>query len=94
MFYIGRWDRLATLLYVAMGWVAVIAIKPVVSALPAGALWLMLFGGLAYTGGVVFYLWERLPYNHAIWHLFVLGGSLAHFFAIFFYVALSGAPGA
>ena len=89
LFFIGRWDKIATLLYVAMGWVIVVAMKPVIEAVPSGALLLMLIGGLAYTGGVVFYLWDRIPYNHAIWHLFVLGGSLAHFFAIFFYIAIS-----
>lgn len=91
MFCIGRWDKLATLMYVAMGWLVLIALKPVIDAVPVGALLLMLVGGLAYTGGVVFYLWDRIPYNHAIWHLFVLGGSLAHFFAIFFYIALPSA---
>jgi hemolysin III len=51
-----------------------------------GGLWLLLLGGLAYTLGVVFYVWKRLPYHHAIWHVFVLAGSILHFFAILFYV--------
>lgn len=82
LFFIGRFDRISTLLYVAMGWTVVVAIKPTLEMVP-GAMVLMLIGGLAYTGGVVFYLWDRLPYNHAIWHLFVLAGSATHFAAIF-----------
>jgi len=69
-----------------MGWMIVVALKPTIQLVPTGALVLMLFGGLAYTSGVVFYMWHRLPYNHAIWHVFVLSGSVFHFFAIFFFV--------
>jgi len=79
-------DRVSTLLYVLMGWMVIFAFKPSLELIPPGALFLCLLGGLAYTGGVVFYLWERLPYNHAIWHLFVLGGSVLHFCAIFYYI--------
>jgi len=53
---------------------------------PTGGLVLLLLGGLSYTFGIVFYVWETLPFNHAIWHLFVLGGSVLHFFAVLFYV--------
>ena len=87
LFCIGRWEFVTTLLYVVMGWTIVIALKPAIAATPTGAIILMLIGGLVYTGGVIFYLWERLPYNHAVWHLFVLGGSIAHFCAIFFFIA-------
>ena len=73
-------------LYVIMGWAVVPAVKPMLENVDRGGLWLLLAGGLAYTGGIVFYLWQRLPYNHAIWHLFVLAGSVLHFFAILFYV--------
>ena len=73
-------------LYVIMGWAVVAAVKPMLENVDHGGLWLLLAGGLAYTGGIVFYLWRRLPYNHAIWHLFVLAGSVLHFFAILFYV--------
>lgn len=73
-------------IYVFMGWTAVIGIKPLMDALPTmGLLWLVL-GGLSYTLGVIFFLWRRLPYNHMIWHLFVLGGSTCHFFGILFHV--------
>ncbi len=82
-----RYDILSTIFYLLMGWVVIIAIKPLLSALPfAGLMWL-LAGGLAYSLGVIFYAWEKLPYNHAIWHGFVLTGSLFHFFAVFFYIA-------
>lgn len=81
-FCIGRFDLVTTLLYVAMGWTALIAIKPAIEMLPSGALLLLLIGGILYTSGVVFYLWDRLPFNHAIWHLFVLGGSALHFAAV------------
>lgn len=73
-------------LYVVMGWAVVAAVKPMLEHVENGGLWLLLAGGLAYTGGVVFYLWRRLPFNHAIWHLFVLAGSVLHFFAILFHV--------
>ena len=69
-----------------MGWTIVVAIKPTVELVPQAALILMALGGLAYTGGVVFYLWHRLPYNHAIWHLFVIAGSTCHFFAVFYFI--------
>lgn len=86
VYFTGRFDKVSTALYVAMGWVAVLAIKPITEMVPSAALLLIAIGGLIYTGGVVFYLWDRLPYNHAIWHLFVLGGSAFHFFAITFFV--------
>lgn len=76
----------AVAFYIAMGWVAVVAVKPILIAVAPGGLLLLLAGGLAYTTGVIFYAWERLPYNHAVWHLFVLTGSAFQFFAVWFYV--------
>jgi hemolysin III len=73
-------------LYVIMGWAVVAAVKPMLRSVDSGGLWLLLAGGLAYTGGIAFYLWHRLPYHHAIWHLFVLAGSVLHYFAILLYV--------
>jgi hemolysin III len=73
-------------LYLTMGWVVILAIGPLLDNLATGGLLLLAGGGLAYTGGIVFYLWDRLPYNHAIWHGFVLLGSALHFLAVFFYV--------
>ena len=77
-----RWPVVSTVLYVAMGWTAAIAFKPLVAHVPpVGIAWLVA-GGVAYTAGVVFYAWERLRYSHALWHLFVLGGSVCHFMAV------------
>ncbi len=86
VFFMDRVRWLTMTVYLGMGWLVVVAGKPVAEALPLGALIWLGAGGLAYTGGVVFYLWEKLPYNHAIWHLFVLGGSACHFFGFLFYV--------
>lgn len=82
----GRLHGVMVALYVAMGWVAIVAVQPLLERLGSGGLALLAGGGLAYTGGVVFYKWKRLPYNHAIWHGFVLLGSALHFFAVLFYV--------
>lgn len=77
---------LTTLPYIAMGWLAVAAIKPMVESISPGGLVLLIAGGLCYTLGCLFYVWHRLPYHHAIWHVFVMAGSAFHFFAVFFYV--------
>lgn len=70
--------------YLLMGWLVVVASAELPQILSATGLWLLVGGGLAYTGGVVFYLLERLPMNHAIWHLFVLAGAGLHYFAVWF----------
>ena len=82
----GRLPGISLGLYLAMGWIVVIAIKPMLAVLDPGGLGLLLLGGLAYSGGTIFYAWDKLPYNHAIWHLFVMAGSCLHFFAILLYV--------
>jgi hemolysin III len=69
-----------------MGWLAVIAAKPLLALVPLGGLLWILAGGLAYSAGVVFFAWRRLPYHHAVWHLFVLAGSACHYFAVLLYV--------
>lgn len=81
-----RFKVLSTVGYVALGWVAVIAIKPLFAAVPIGGLVWLLAGGLFYTVGVIFFAWKRLPFNHAVWHLFVMAGSVCHYFAVLFYV--------
>lgn len=91
IFATGRFEKLSLTIYLAMGWCVLIAIKPLLRTLEPGGLILMLAGGLAYTGGVVFYVWERLRYHHAIWHGFVLAGSVLQYFAVLFYV-IPGAP--
>ena len=85
-----RLPRLSTAVYVAMGWLIVVAIKPLVSQLPAAGLGWLLAGGVAYTGGVVFYAWQRLRFHHAVWHLCVLAGSACHFVAVIRYAAPAG----
>jgi len=69
-------------LYILLGWLILIAIVPVVLTLPFPAIVLLTAGGLSYTGGVLFFLWERLPFHHTIWHAFVLAGSACHFLAL------------
>lgn len=73
-------------LYVAMGWTMVVAVKPLLAAVAPGGLLLLLAGGLCYTIGIPLYVKKSIPFNHAIWHLFVLAGSILHFFAILLYV--------
>lgn len=86
LFYIGKYNMLSTVMYVVMGWMVVFAIKPLIDNLsPAGLFWLAL-GGVFYTIGAVFFSIEKLPYNHATFHVFVLLGSASHFVSIFFYV--------
>jgi hemolysin III len=77
---------LSTILYVAMGWAGLVAAGPLINVLAPGCIGWILAGGALYTLGVIFYVWEHLPFNHAIWHVFVLNGSICHFLAILFYV--------
>ena len=90
VFFTGRLNALSTAVYVLMGWLAVVIAKPIAEALPAGAIWLLLLGGVVYTAGTVFYHNRRIPYSHAIWHLFVICGSVFHYLAISNYVLLPG----
>jgi hemolysin III len=83
---LGRHHKLAVLLYIGMGWIGMIAFGPLSAHLQAGGIWLLLGGGAAYTLGVPFYLWRKLPYHHALWHVFVLAGSTLHFLAVLLYV--------
>lgn len=80
-----RFHRVSVALYVVMGWMVVLAIRPMIAHIAAPGLAWLFAGGLFYTGGVAFYVWKRLPYGHMVWHLFVLGGSLCHFFAVLGY---------
>ena len=81
-----RFEKLSLTLYALMGWLIIIAIKPLIENVAVGALYYLLGGGLCYTIGIYFFAKEKIPYNHAIWHVFVLGGSALHFFGIFFYL--------
>lgn len=80
--FIGRYEKLATLGYVLMGWLSVLGFRELMANVPLDAVIWLGVGGVIYTLGVIFYAWERLPYHHAIWHVFVLGGSACHFVAI------------
>ena len=82
----GRFKGLRIGLYVAMGWLVVAWAGPLIEGMGWGGSGLLLAGGLAYTGGLAFYAWDSLPFNHAIWHMFVLTGSAAHFLAVVFFV--------
>jgi hemolysin III len=85
-FFVHRFNILSTLAYIFMGWMIIFVIKPLMDSLPTGGIVWLVAGGLAYTLGTIFYAWNKLPFNHAIWHLFVLAGSACHFFAVIFYV--------
>jgi hemolysin III len=84
--FIGRWRLLSTALYVLLGWLCVVAFKPLYAGIDAGGFVLLLSGGAAYTLGVIFYLWHRLPYNHAVWHVFVLAGGILQYLSVLLYV--------
>lgn len=82
LFFTGRFKLLSTLIYIAMGWLVLVAIVPMTRALDAWALGWLFAGGLAYTAGTFFYMSRRIPYAHTIWHSFVIGGSTCHFLAV------------
>ncbi|TGM22585.1 PAQR family membrane homeostasis protein TrhA [Leptospira meyeri] len=82
----GKYSGARVVVYILMGWLAIFVVKDIRTAIGIGGISWLVAGGLSYTVGVIFYLWDSLPFNHAIWHLFVLSGSLCHFFAILFYV--------
>lgn len=83
---LGRAPIVSVLLYVGMGWSCLIAFRPLLERLPTGGIALLIAGGLCYTLGLVFFAWKSLRFHHFIWHLFVLAGSICHYFAIFHYV--------
>jgi hemolysin III len=84
--WVYRPEKLASALYLALGWVVVIAIKPLLERLPAGGMFWLVSGGLCYTVGTIFYVMKRTRYMHAVWHVFVLAGSICHFIAVRLYV--------
>ena len=85
--FINRFKVFSVLTYLAMGWMVVATIVPLLEVLPVMAIVWMAIGGLCYTLGVVFYVWKKMKFGHALWHLFVLAGSLCHFFGVLFFVA-------
>ncbi|OON39529.1 hemolysin III family protein [Izhakiella australiensis] len=86
MVFAHRFKALSLITYLAMGWLSLIMVYQLAMKLSPWSVWLLAIGGVIYSLGVIFYAIERIPYNHAIWHAFVLGGSASHFFAIYLYV--------
>jgi len=88
VFTTGKLRFVSTLAYIGMGWMILIAVKPLLAVLPvAGLVWLLV-GGCLYTLGTVFYLWRLMPFHHAVWHLFVLAGTLCQYVCVLFYVMM------
>jgi len=86
LFFTGRYNVLSTLMYVFMGWIIIFAIKPLVNSFSADGIFWLIAGGLAYTTGAVIYSIKKIPFNHAIFHMFVLLGSFCHFISVYVYV--------
>jgi len=86
LFYTGRFEKLSTAIYVILGWLIIIAIKPLINHFPLEGLFWLGLGGISYSIGAGFFLWHKLPFNHAIFHVFVLIGSISHFIAVYFYI--------
>ena len=87
IFFFDKLKSLSLVSYIVMGWLSLIVFKSLLNTAPAELVVWLLIGGAFYTGGLIFYSWEKLPFNHAIWHLFVLGGSFSHFMGIYLYLA-------
>lgn len=85
-FFTKRFLFMSTIFYVVMGWLIVVAWGPLNAAVPSGGMTLLMAGGLLYTLGTVFYVWRGFPFHHAVWHMFVLAGSVTHFFAVLLYL--------
>lgn len=86
VFFTGKFEIISTIMYVIMGWMIVFYLKTMIKYLPVTGLVLLVVGGVIYTLGSVLFLFDKIPYNHAIWHLFVLGGSTCHFLCILLYL--------
>lgn len=86
VFFVKRFILASTLLYVLMGWLAVFGWSDITSTVGTGGIALLVAGGVVYSLGAVFYVWRAFPYHHAVWHLFVLGGTVLHFFFVLLYV--------
>ena len=90
IFFIGKFKILPLIFYVGMGWIVIVAMKPLIASVPKGFIWLLLAGGLCYTIGVIFYALKVMKFHHMIWHFFVLGGSTCHFVGMLLY--MTGLP--
>ncbi|MCA0986708.1 PAQR family membrane homeostasis protein TrhA [Guptibacillus algicola] len=85
-FFVKKFLFISTIVYVVMGWLIVLAWDPLLQNLHPNGLTLLIIGGLLYTVGAVFYVWRAFKYHHAVWHVFVIGGTITHFFCVLFYV--------
>ncbi len=85
-FFLGRFPKLSLIIYLLMGWLIIVAIKPLLSAASSELLFWIFAGGASYSLGTLFFSLKRLKYSHGIWHLFVLGGTVCHFLGIYWYV--------
>jgi len=85
VFFIHRFEFVSLIFYIVMGWLILIAIKPLYTHLTLAGFALLVIGGLLYTFGSIFYAWRKIPYNHAIWHVFVIAGSTSMYFCVLFY---------
>ncbi len=86
LFFTGKYNLISTIMYVAMGWLIIFAINPLMQNLSTEGLWWLFGGGISYTIGAILFMQKKLPYNHAIFHIFVLLGTFAHFISIYFYL--------
>lgn len=87
--FVHRFQKLSVLAYILMGWLSVVMLKELSVNIPIGGLIWLAVGGVVYTVGVIFYVLQKIPYMHVVWHVFVLGGSICHYFAVLFYLAPS-----
>lgn len=86
VFFTGQFQTLSTVLYLVMGWLIVVAVEPMAESVTSAAMLWFIAGGLSYTLGVAFFVWDRIPYNHTVWHVFVIAGSACHYVALLLYV--------
>lgn len=82
----GRFRIISVFIYLIMGWIVVVAVKPLLSSVPTGMITWLIIGGLCYSLGIIFYALKKMPFHHMVWHIFVLGGSISHFFGMLFYL--------
>jgi len=87
LFFTGKYEIFSLLLYLAMGWLIILDFSNLIANTSSLGLWLLFAGGAFYTVGIIFYVWRRIPYNHFIWHLFVLGGAISHWGLIYIVVS-------
>ena len=86
LLFTGKFEKFSLFLYLAMGWLVVLDFKSIIESLETNAITLLIVSGLFYSFGIIFYRLEKMKYSHAIWHMFVLGGSASHYFLVLFYI--------